>query len=42
MEEGHERVREVYGEDRYRRLQAVKRHCDPENAFHLNQNIVPD
>jgi FAD/FMN-containing dehydrogenase len=34
-------VRDVYGSARYDRLVAVKQHWDPENLFHLNQNIRP-
>jgi FAD/FMN-containing dehydrogenase len=35
------RLRAVYGEANYERLVAVKTHWDPDNAFHLNQNIRP-
>ena len=40
MEEGIERVQATY-RDNYARLQAVKAKYDPENLFHLNQNIRP-
>lgn len=33
--------RAAYGEDTYRRLQALKGRWDPENLFHYNQNIAP-
>jgi FAD/FMN-containing dehydrogenase len=39
-DEGQERVRASYGSN-YSRLAAIKRHYDPTNFFHLNQNIVP-
>ena len=41
MDEGQERVRQAYGAEKYDRLQALKRKYDPDNFFHLNQNIPP-
>ena len=40
MEEGQERIRATYG-DNYERLQQVKATYDPDNFFHVNQNIEP-
>jgi hypothetical protein len=40
-DEGNARVRETYGEDKYQLLVALKSKWDPDNAFRLNQNIVP-
>nr|WP_224448691.1 FAD-binding oxidoreductase [Haloprofundus salilacus] len=36
-----ERIRAAYGEEVYDRLAALKAEWDPENRFHLNQNIEP-
>ncbi|SMO96833.1 FAD/FMN-containing dehydrogenase [Geodermatophilus aquaeductus] len=41
MEEGGGRVRQAYGEEKYRRLAALKRAYDPANLFRLNQNVPP-
>lgn len=40
MEEGQDRIRATYG-DNYKRLVEVKTKYDPQNLFHLNQNIPP-
>jgi hypothetical protein len=41
MDEGQQQVRDAYGARKYDRLQALKRKYDPDNFFHLNQNIPP-
>ncbi len=40
-DEPAERVRAAYGDDRFARLQAVKRRHDPHNRFCFNHNIPP-
>jgi FAD/FMN-containing dehydrogenase len=40
-DEGAERVVAAFGEETYSKLQALKDRYDPENVFHLNQNIKP-
>lgn len=40
MDEGQDRVRASY-RDNYDRLAQIKRMYDPENLFHINQNIEP-
>jgi FAD/FMN-containing dehydrogenase len=41
MDEGEQRVRQAYGDQKYDRLKALKRRYDPDNFFRHNQNIAP-
>ena len=40
-QEGEERVKEAYTEEVWHRLVEIKNKWDPENRFHMNQNIKP-
>jgi FAD/FMN-containing dehydrogenase len=40
-DEGPERVHDIYPDETYARLREIKRRYDPDNLFHLNQNIPP-
>jgi hypothetical protein len=40
MEEGEDRIKATYG-DNYSQLAAIKKKYDPDNFFHVNQNIKP-
>ncbi|WP_255190693.1 FAD-binding oxidoreductase [Natronobeatus ordinarius] len=41
MEEGEDRIRATYA-DNYERLRKIKAKYDPDNFFHVNQNIEPE
>jgi FAD/FMN-containing dehydrogenase len=40
-DEGADRVRAAYGEEKFARLRALKDRFDPTNLFHRNQNVPP-
>lgn len=39
--EGANLVRDAFGAESYAKLQKVKRDYDPDNLFHMNQNVLP-
>jgi FAD/FMN-containing dehydrogenase len=41
-DEGERRIRDAYPGRTWDRLVAAKRHYDPDNVFHRNQNVPPD
>ncbi len=41
MDEGEERIRKAYGDEKFERLRSLKREYDPDNFLRLNQNISP-
>jgi FAD/FMN-containing dehydrogenase len=41
QDEGEEHVRAGYGQEKYAQLVALKDKYDPDNLFHINQNIAP-
>jgi FAD/FMN-containing dehydrogenase len=41
VDQGVERLRSSYGEEKYTRLTELKQKWDPDNVFRLNQNIAP-
>lgn len=41
VDEGADRIKQAYGQETWVRLVALKRRWDPDNVFHLNQNIPP-
>jgi len=40
-QEGEDRIKEAYTEEVWKRLVTVKNKWDPQNRFHMNQNIKP-
>ena len=41
-EEGNARIKEAYTDKVWTRLVQVKKRWDPQNIFHMNQNIPPE